>query len=416
MGFLFTFALRNLGRHTRRTVITAGALAVGLGVFLFFDSTLKGADADSERNLIWYETGGARVVAPGAAHQPDKPSLKNVVADPAAAVAAVKALGFEATLRTRFDAEVTTVGTEDPASQVVRATALDPATDGRVFSDKKTTLKGRWFTASEPAVVLGSWLAADLGTGPGQRLTLTTRTRDGSYQVLDLEVVGTLETSDPTVNRGGVFLPLGYTGEQLGMGGTVTEVSVGWPLGTPPAAAGARIQTALRDAGLDLRVLTWQDLAQGYLALAAAKQKSGSLMILLVIIIAAVGVGNTFLLAFYERKTEIGMLRALGMADKTLFQAFLVEAAGIGFLGSALGLAFGALLVGWMTTFGMDFSALSRQTDIGYPIAGVLYGVWDPTSFVAAGVLGVVLATLLVIGPTRRALKLPITESLRAEG
>jgi ABC-type lipoprotein release transport system permease subunit len=69
-----------------------------------------------------------------------------------------------------------------------------------------------------------------------------------------------------------------------------------------------------------------------------------------------------------------------------------------------------------MATFGMDFSALSRQTDIGYPIAGVLYGVWDFSSFVAAGILGIVLSALLVIAPTRRALKLPITESLRAEG
>jgi ABC-type lipoprotein release transport system permease subunit len=416
VGFLVSFALRNLGRHLRRTIITAGALAVGLGVFLFFDSTLKGADADSERNLIWYETGAARIVTPEAAAQPDKPSLKNLVLDPAAVVALVKNAGFEATLRTRFEAEVTTTGSEDPASQVVRATALDPATDSKVFSDKKTTLKGRWFGTNEPAVVLGAWLAADLGTAPGQTLTLTTRTKDGSYQVLDLDVVGTVETPDPSVNRGGVFVPLAYADEQLGLAGGVTDVAVGWPLGTDTAAARAKIQAGLKAAGVPLSLLTWRDLAQGYLALSAAKQKSSGLMILLVIIIAAVGVGNTFLLAFYERKTEIGMLRALGMADNTLFRAFLVEATGIGVIGSILGLVFGAILVGWMTTFGMDFSALSRQTDIGYPVAGVLYGVWDASSFVVAGILGVVLSALLVIGPTRRALKLPITESLRAEG
>jgi len=139
------------------------------------------------------------------------------------------------------------------------------------------------------------------------------------------------------------------------------------------------------------------------------------MILLLVFLIAAVGVGNTFLLAFYERKTEIGTLRALGMSDRKLFWAFLTEAAGIGVLGSALGLAIGALFVSWMTFVGWDLSSLTRTTDIGYRIAGMYYGVWSPSSFVSAAVLGVVLAGLCAIGPTRRALRLPITESLRSE-
>jgi ABC-type lipoprotein release transport system permease subunit len=136
---------------------------------------------------------------------------------------------------------------------------------------------------------------------------------------------------------------------------------------------------------------------------------------LLVFIIAAVGISNTLLMAFYERKTEIGMLRALGMDEGTLFWTFILEAANIGLIGACLGLILGGLAVAWLVYVGIDFSTFVRKMDIGYRISGVFHGVWIPSSFVGALILGVLLSAFTAIFPTRRALKLPITESLRTE-
>jgi ABC-type lipoprotein release transport system permease subunit len=416
MPFLLTFALKNLGRHLRRTLITASALAVGLATFLLVDSLLKGADNESERNLIWYAYGGARVATPEAAAEPDKLSLKHPLLEPSAVAALVRAQGFPASPRLTFEAELVAPGAEAPVSRLVKAVGVDPATDGDVFPRKELKLTGRWCAPGEAAVVLGVWLAEDLGVTVGQSLTLTTRTREGSFQVLDLEVVGLVNAPDPAMNRYGVYLPLDQAQLQLGMPGQATEVAVGLAPGSDAAASARQLQSALVDDGQPVRVLSWRDLAQDFLALTVAKQKSSSVILFLVFVIAAVGVGNTLLLAFYERKTEIGMLRALGMADRQLFQVFLAEAAGIGVIGSALGLLLGAGFVSLLVSVGIDFSFLIRQMDIGYRIAGVLYGTWSPGTFAAAGILGVVLAVVCAVGPTRRALRLPITESLRAEG
>ena len=415
MPFLLGFATRNLGRHLRRTVITASAIAVGLAVFLLVDSMLQGADGESERNLVWYEFGGARVASPEAAAEFEKLSLKHPLTNPVAVVAAVEAQGYRATARLAFQADLV-AGGETPSSRVVKALGVDPDSDGNVFPRREIKIEGRWFLAGEAAVVLGRWLAEDLGVRLGQSLTLTTRTREGSFQVLDLEVVGLVESPDPSMNRHGVYLPLDQAQLNLGMDGMATEVAVALAPGSDAVALSSGLQQALVAQGQAVTVLSWRDLAQDFLALTATKQKGSSLILFLVFVIAAVGVGNTMLLAFYERKTEIGMLRALGMADKQLFRVFLLEAAGIGLIGSALGLSLGAVLVSLLVYVGMDFTFLIRQMDIGYRISGVFYGAWSPRTFVAAGVLGVVVAVLCAIGPTRRALKLPITESLRAEG
>lgn len=416
MPFFLAFAWKNLFRHLRRTLITASALAVGLGVFLLVDSMLQGAGRETERNLVTCEFGSLRVASPPAAGDPEKLSLRDPLTDPGTLAALVRARGWTAAPRLAFEAELITGGREFASSRVVRALGIDPGADASVFSRKDLRIQGRWPGAGQSAVVLGRWLAEDLEATVGQGVTLTTRTREGSFQVLDLEVAGLVESPDPVVNRTGVYLPLDVVQAQLGMPGMVTEVAVGLPPGTDAAAEAPRLEADLIRAGFGIRVLSWEALAGDYLALAAGKQKGSSFILFLVFVIAAVGVGNTLMLAFYERKTEIGMLRALGMSDRRLFWTFVAEAAGIGVLGAAAGLVLGAALVAWIVVAGIDFTALIRQMDIGYRISGVFYGVWDPRSFVGAGVAGVLLAALCAVGPTRRALKLPITESLRAEG
>ena len=74
---LLRLAVRNLGRHRRRTAITAAALAAGIALFVFMDSMLRGMDADSQRNLVWYETGSGRVVSSAQHADLEPPELKH---------------------------------------------------------------------------------------------------------------------------------------------------------------------------------------------------------------------------------------------------------------------------------------------------------------------------------------------------
>ena len=65
MRFLLQLAFKNLTRYKRRTLITAFAIAVGIAMFIYVDSMLAGAEYESVRNLRWYETSSARIMADG---------------------------------------------------------------------------------------------------------------------------------------------------------------------------------------------------------------------------------------------------------------------------------------------------------------------------------------------------------------
>jgi macrolide transport system ATP-binding/permease protein len=64
----------------------------------------------------------------------------------------------------------------------------------------------------------------------------------------------------------------------------------------------------------------------------------------LALLVAALGVANTMMMAIYERTREIGVLKALGASSAQIRRLFTVEAALIGLIGGAFGLLFGTLL------------------------------------------------------------------------
>ena len=57
--------------------------------------------------------------------------------------------------------------------------------------------------------------------------------------------------------------------------------------------------------------------------------------------VAFFGIANTMVMAVLERTREIGALKALGARQRDIRRLFLVEAASIGLLGGAFGLALG---------------------------------------------------------------------------
>lgn len=58
---------------------------------------------------------------------------------------------------------------------------------------------------------------------------------------------------------------------------------------------------------------------------------------------ASFGIINTLLMSVYERTKEIGLMKALGMHRSTVFSLFAIEAALVGFWGSAIAVAAAAL-------------------------------------------------------------------------
>ncbi|OQY34334.1 MAG: ABC transporter permease [Spirochaetaceae bacterium 4572_59] len=413
MTFLPSLALKNLFRYSRRTLITSSAIAFGIMIFILMDSLLVGIAKESERNLIWYETGSAAFFHPEYWEDHELKPVDRSIENPEALVQQMASRGIPAVPRVEFAADM--IVYQDPFPEYgniqVQVTGIDPRHDNDVFQLKKTVIRGRYLEEDEEGIMMGQWLANDLGADVGYPVTLVTRTMDGYYQTMDMDVVAILLCDNPMVNRYGLYAPLDTVQYALDMNGYASAVYTSLPMGKGEGEGIEQMMEVAEPLGLE--VLDWRVMGADFVALAEAKAEGSSTILFLVFLIAAVGISNTILMSIMERVRELGMMRAMGMKDHQIRRMFLMEAAGIGFFGSLGGVILGALANIFMVNKGIDYSRMMQQGDMGYRFAGIAYGIWNPGTFVTAFVVGLIMAVMVAWFPTRRALRMEITSCLR---
>ncbi len=422
LRYLLLLAWRNLARHRRRTVITLLALAFSIAVFIFMDSMLRGIDKESQRNLVWYETGSGRVVTSAQHDDLDRVALKHELIEYRRVGAALAELGIANTPRIGFDGEMFF----GEGSLPIRLIAINPATDGEVFRLQDTLVAGSdYLEPGSSGLILGAWMTDDLGMVLGDIVEVRTRTRHGAMQVLELELVGTLLSPNPTINRGVGFVPLDVAQYDLEMEG-VTEIALGAmpsrlgrpvavPTGTFLAREIDRVSARLEREFPGVAAVGWPRLARDYLAMMESERSGNALLLLLVFLIAAVGISNTMLIAAYERIREFGMMRALGMADGALRATMVIEAGLIGCFGSLCGVLLGAVAVYFLVNQGIDMSRFYGDISLGYRVTAVFRGAWNPGTMAVAMAFGVLASMVIALLPARRALRLDIVHCLRHE-
>jgi len=410
--FLPKMAFKNLARYRKRTMITAGAIAYGMMMFIVMRSLLTGIDNESETNLRLYETATGRIMSPGYWDDRETFPLEKSF-DPGIVTPILENTGAGYSPRISFGGDL--IFYKDPfhedGSIPGRFTAIDPERDSDVFRLRDSLTEGSWLVDGEQGLILGHWLAEDIGAGIGYTVLVETQTRDGYAQVFDLEVVGIVNCPNPEITRSGMYLPLSVADEYLEMDGDVTEVNVNFGTMNGADADFAALVPDVESLGLE--ALDWRILGADFIAISRAKAGGTGMIIFLILIIAAVGISNTMLMAVYERVRELGMMRALGMRNRQIRAMFLWESAGIGLLGGFYGVGLGALVTWPLVKWGIDYSFLLREASFGYRIQGQMYGVWDFPSMIIAFVLGVGMAVLVAAFSTHRILRLDIPASLR---
>ena len=133
------------------------------------------------------------------------------------------------------------------------------------------------------------------------------------------------------------------------------------------------------------------------------------------LLVAGIGIMNIMIVSLMERTREIGILKALGMKNRTVLLIFLSEAMIVGLMGAAIGTASGwglAHIVARVFSGG-GFMPGSNQAAVagGMTITPVL----TPTVFLGAFAFGVIVSVIFALYPAWRASKLKPVDALRYE-
>jgi putative ABC transport system permease protein len=128
----------------------------------------------------------------------------------------------------------------------------------------------------------------------------------------------------------------------------------------------------------------------------------------LALAVASLGIVNTLVMAILERRHEIGVLKALGAADRDVRQLFFTEAGVMGFVGGIFG-----VLLGW--GIGKFINFLLNKWLVSQNVAPQT--IWLVPLWLVGAAIGFSIGVSLVAGlyPASRAAKLDPVKALRYE-
>ncbi len=99
-------------------------------------------------------------------------------------------------------------------------------------------------------------------------------------------------------------------------------------------------------------IIDWEELNHGLFTALRIQQVLMSLVLALIILIAAFTVIATLIMIVLDKKKEIAVIKAMGASDRHLLRAFLYQGLIIGCVGSILGLAVGYAFCRWILAYG----------------------------------------------------------------
>jgi ABC-type antimicrobial peptide transport system permease subunit len=120
------------------------------------------------------------------------------------------------------------------------------------------------------------------------------------------------------------------------------------------------------------------------------------------------------LTAILERTKELGMLMAIGMNKKRVFNMIMLETIFLTLVGAVIGMLVGWLLIEITHRTGLDFSSVGEGFEaMGW--SAVIYPEITVSFFFIVTLLVIVTGILSSIFPARKALKLNPVEALRSD-
>lgn len=261
-----------------------------------------------------------------------------------------------------------------------------------------------------PGVVLGVDLAHDLGVNPGDRLRLVVvAAGEGAPKFVyrTLRFAGTFSSGFAEFDREWAVTSRDTVVALAPEGMESLEVVLDDLELAPPVAEAIR---GLAPEGT--LVTDWKELNRELFAALALQKAALFLLLGLIVLVSTFNVASSLVVLVRERRRDLGVLAALGLAPQSMRRVFLLYGGALGSAGTVLGLALAAAISWVMNTF--------ELISFGPEIASI-YFLRAVPFHLAPGDAGLIALFTLAVTflscwlPSRRALRLDPSAALRYE-
>ena len=400
-------AWRNVWRNPRRSILTMLAVGFAAMILVFMLSFQFGAYSDMINASVRISTGHMQIQAPGYNEKQEIWKTVDNAGDITALLATVpEVTGFSP----RSQAFAVASGRNRTRGAMV--IGIDPAKEPHISTLHNQMREGDYLTVSDTGrAIVGNLLAKRLKVGVEDEITLLGQGRDGSIAATVVRIAGIYSSGIDTFDRATLQIPLSDFNDIFAMNGAVHTVVVT----VERLSQVKQVKNFLAQHQIleHLIILDWAELMPGLEQSIKIDLVSGIIMYVVLIVVVAFSILNTFLMAIFERTREFGVLMAIGTRPGRLMKLMLIESMSMTTVGILTGMTAGAAITLFFSRYGIslgDAGDLMAQ----YGITGRIFPRLSFVSLVSGPLVILVVTFFTALYPALRIRKLNPVEAMKA--
>jgi lipoprotein-releasing system permease protein len=400
-------ALTHIRTRKKQTLVAALGVTIGVSVYLFMNSLSSGFSKFSRdeifknsahikiykndeisQAILTNDTSATRVII-----NPQITTLSKKLINPEALLATVKSQPYvtNAIAQVSFDAFYN----RGKAQLRGSGNGVNMKEYSDIFSTRKYIVAGtvEALQGNLDGIIIGSGIAEKLNLGLNENITVSS-----SFGIVKvLRIVGIFETGNNMNDLQKSYVNVSTAQQFIKEGPSYVSTIY---LNTPNPDNSGKYVKQLQQL-TEYTVEDWKttnaDVISG--------DKTRSTMIraisISILIVAAFGIYNILSSTIMQKINDIAILKAAGFTGGDVIKIFIVEAVVMGFIGTLMGLAFGAILIAIM-------SKMYMGGPVGYfPIS------FEPNLFAISFILGIFITFCAGYFPARKAAKVDPVEIFR---
>jgi lipoprotein-releasing system permease protein len=298
---------------------------------------------------------------------------------------------------------------------------IDPEWEPKVSSIADAMREGKLtdLTPGSNRIILGRMLAYQLQVGTGDTVVVmipgNSDANGGAFtpRLQEFEVVGTFEVGLQEHDSVLALINLSDAEALRGLSGPSGirlkfDDVLRAPVLARAAAERLKPQLAVRD---------WTEENEAYFRAIRIEKTTTGLILMLIVAVAVFNIVATLVMVVNDKRTDIAILRTLGLSPRGVIAVFVTQGVIIGWIGTALGVGLGLALA-----LSVDVIVPFLETNLGFhimdPDVFYLSGIpseLHPPDVVRIAIAALVLTFVATIYPALQAARTPPAEALRYE-
>lgn len=406
MNTFIKIAWRNIWRNIRRTLITLGAISVGLAALIFFKGMMDGFHQQMIENSIKLHTGHIQIHRLG---YQDEQLVELAMNEPEEALAVVQAQPGIKKYTKRVNAQGLIASSD--TSRGILIIGVDPEVEPEFTTLKDKIVAGKYLSAAGGRqILIGEKLAQILKVGLGEKIVLMTQAADGSMGADAYRVSGLFATGSQDSDKGMCFIPLAAAQELVALGDRLSEITM-----IVDNADDVDRITAELAGKLDPKryeVLSWKEISPWLLQFIELDDVSFYIIGLVVFAIVALGILNTMLMSILERIREFGLMMAMGTKPRQIVGLVMLEALLLGLVSIIIGNILGCGITQYYAVYGIDYSRWAEGLSIIPYIDPVMYTRLETNNILLSSVTVLLITLIAAVYPAIKAARLEPAEAM----